>query len=54
MKCPLCEGKNGWYEDFGEGTINFEKCPICKDGQVTIFYMIRYWIWNNITCRFYE
>ena len=49
MKCPHCNGKGGWYEDFGEGTIIDEPCGECLcTGKVNIFYIIRLWFWQSI------
>lgn len=42
MKCPACEGKGGWHEDFGEGTVLFEGCSYCKEsGKISLLN----WLW---------
>ena len=49
MKCPICDGKGGWREDFGEGTVLYEPCNECKEiGKVSIFYIIKLWFWQNV------
>jgi hypothetical protein len=51
MKCPCCEGKKGWSEDYGEGTILWDKCPICHaTGKVG--FMI--WFWGKAPARWVE
>jgi len=49
MKCPICDGKGGWSEDFGEGTVLREPCHECNEtGKVSFFYIIRLRLWQNI------
>jgi len=50
MKCPMCEGVGGWSEDFGEGTILYDKCPYCKKGKISVFKWVRNEIWQYLTC----
>jgi len=46
-KCPVCEGKTGWQEDFGEGTIVFEGCSYCNEtGHISLFARIEHWLWQ--------
>jgi hypothetical protein len=48
MKCPVCEGKGGWYENWGEGTVLQEPCPECNEtGQMNIFKWINFHLWNQ-------
>jgi hypothetical protein len=45
MKCPVCNGKKGWTEDLGEGTVLFESCSYCREtGQLGIIE----WLWHHI------
>lgn len=49
MKCPVCEGKTGWREYFGEGTVLFEPCNYCnKKGKISILKYIEYWLWQHV------
>jgi hypothetical protein len=48
MKCPICEGKGGWDENHGEGTVIHEACPNCDDtGRVGLFNWLWLWLFNQ-------
>lgn len=49
MKCPVCNGKGGWREDMGEGTILYDPCYECKEtGKLNFFrwFWLLLWNWN--------
>jgi hypothetical protein len=49
MKCQFCDGKGGWSEDMGEGTIITDDCPQCNaTGRISIFKFINNWLWENL------
>jgi len=55
MKCQICEGKGGWREDMGEGTVLFDPCPMCKEtGKIGFFQWIWNWAWNTFLCEIYS
>jgi hypothetical protein len=48
MKCPTCEGKGGWSEDFGEGTVLHEPCNHCDEtGSIPLWewLQVKFWCW---------
>ena len=49
MKCPICNGSGGWWDDYGEGTVLYDPCNECKEtGKVSILYIVRLWFWQTI------
>ena len=47
FQCPVCEGKRGWREDFGEGTVLFEGCDYCKEtGRISLFKHVGHWLFQ--------
>lgn len=48
MKCPICDGKGGWDENMGEGTVLHEECPFCKSGKISVFEWIVNLAWQNM------
>jgi len=55
MKCDFCDGKGGWREDMGEGTILFEPCPFCDEtGRITFKRWLWDWFWLNMPVWFTE
>lgn len=47
IKCPICEGKGGWTEDFGEGTVVKEPCDYCHEkGKIGILEYVMYQIFQ--------
>ena len=56
MKCPVCDGKGGFYEDFGEGTILFEPCEFCNEGGCVSVkkWLWDWWFWQNAPYWFFD
>lgn len=47
FKCPVCEGKKGWREDMGEGTVLYEGCNYCGEtGHIGLFKGVGYWLFQ--------
>jgi hypothetical protein len=47
VKCPVCDGIGGFYEDYGEGPILMEKCTYCHKGQLGLLKWLSYHFWQN-------
>ena len=55
MKCPTCEGKGRWSEDFGEGTVLREECQRCSEtGKIGLWNWTRGKFWNWAPEWFFE
>ena len=55
MRCRLCEGKGGWSEDFGEGTVIREECPSCNEtGKIGLFCWLQWAFWDHVPEWFFE
>lgn len=53
FKCEVCNGKGGWYEDYGLGIYYqtpWQICPNCN-GKGWNFWN---WIWCHLPIRFVE
>jgi len=49
MKCPICNGSGGWWDDHGEVAVLYDPCNECKEtGKVSILYIVRLWFWQTI------
>ena len=52
MKCPICEGTKGWYEDYGLDIyypVPWTNCPYCKGtGKISFIHWLKYKWWENI------
>lgn len=51
MKCPCCEGKKGWDENFGEGTHIWQGCPVCETTGKAPFMV---WFWDKAPVELVE
>ena len=52
MKCSVCDGEKGWYENYGLEYYNYwEDCPYCKGTGKAGFAA---WFWEHAPVRFVE
>jgi len=55
MKCPICNGKGGWREDMGEGTVLYEPCYECNEsGNMPLEKYLWFWFWQYAPVSFVE
>jgi len=55
MICRLCEGKGGWYQDFGEGTVIRDECPPCLGtGRIGLRHWLNWAFWDHAPVWFVE
>ena len=52
MKCNICDGEGGWYENYDMDWTNIhEECPYCNGTGRMSFSQ---WFWENAPVRFVE
>jgi len=55
MDCLDCNGKAGWWEDYGTCELYWEDCPFCDNGQIPFMEWFSRKLWGEwLPVRFVE
>lgn len=56
MKCPVCEGEGGWWDDMGiDGYSQHERCGLCiEEGTINLKKWLNHQFWNHLPQAIWE
>ena len=55
MRCTVCLGEGGFYEDYGSAGYYWEDCYVCRGkGTHSFWYWLRCVFWEHMPIRFVE
>ncbi len=55
MKCPVCEGEGGWWDDMGiEGYSQYDNCGLCNEGVINLKKWLKHQYWKHLPQALWE